>query len=205
MLMYIQVIGRMLALPNGAAHTAPSLRAMAAWPDRNGLRCDLTPIGPTPGPPPPCGMQKVLCRFRCDTSPPKAPGAATPTSAFMLAPSMYTWPPCECTISHSSLMPSSDTPWVDGYVTITHARFLLCCSAFAFRSARSTLPFSSQAVTTTCMFTIEAEAGLVPWADDGIRQMLRWPSPRDWWYFWITSRPAYSPCEPAFGCSDTAA
>ena len=52
---------------------------------------------------------------------------------------------------------------------------------------------------------IAAVAGLVPWADEGIRQMLRWPSPRDWWYFWITSRPAYSPCEPAFGCSEIAA
>ena len=30
MLMYIQVIGKMLALPNGAAHTAPSLRSMAS-------------------------------------------------------------------------------------------------------------------------------------------------------------------------------
>ncbi len=27
-----------------------------------------------PGPPPPCGMQKVLCRFRCDTSAPNSPG-----------------------------------------------------------------------------------------------------------------------------------
>ena len=52
---------------------------------------------------------------------------------------------------------------------------------------------------------ITADAALVPCAEDGIRQMLRWPSPRDSWYALITSRPAYSPCEPAFGCSDTAA
>jgi alkylation response protein AidB-like acyl-CoA dehydrogenase len=31
---------------------------------RNGARCFATPIGPTPGPPPPCGMQNVLCRLR---------------------------------------------------------------------------------------------------------------------------------------------
>jgi hypothetical protein len=29
-----------------------------------------TPIGPIPGPPPPCGMQNVLCRLRCETSAP---------------------------------------------------------------------------------------------------------------------------------------
>ena len=44
--------------------------------------------GPTPGPPPPCGMAKVLCKFRCDTSPPNCPGAHKPTIAFMFAPSI---------------------------------------------------------------------------------------------------------------------
>jgi hypothetical protein len=33
-------------------------------------------------------------------------------------------------------------------------------------------------VTTTCMPAICALAGLVPWALEGIRQMLRWPWPR---------------------------
>ena len=33
-----------------------------------------TPIGPMPGPPPPWGMQKVLCRFRWHTSAPISPG-----------------------------------------------------------------------------------------------------------------------------------
>jgi hypothetical protein len=72
--MYIQVIGRMLALPNGAR--TPRLgvfQLRVAWQERRQVR--LTPIGPTPGPPPPCGMQKVLCRFRCETSPPNLPGA----------------------------------------------------------------------------------------------------------------------------------
>ena len=44
--------------------------------------------GPTPGPPPPCGMQKVLCRLRWLTSPPNSPSAASPTSAFRFAPSI---------------------------------------------------------------------------------------------------------------------
>ena len=30
--------------------------------------------GPDPGPPPPCGVENVLCRFRCITSTPKSPG-----------------------------------------------------------------------------------------------------------------------------------
>ena len=55
-----------------------------------------------PGPPPPCGMQKVLCRLRWLTSPPNAPGRATPTSALRLAPSTYTCPPAACTASQTS-------------------------------------------------------------------------------------------------------
>ena len=34
------------------------------WPDRKGARCAPVQMGPIPGPPPPCGIQKVLCRFR---------------------------------------------------------------------------------------------------------------------------------------------
>ena len=48
--------------------------------------------GPTsmtmPGPPPPWGIAKVLCRFRCDTSEPNLPGFDKPTCAFIFAPSM---------------------------------------------------------------------------------------------------------------------
>ena len=40
----------------------------------------------------------VLCRFRCMTSTPKSPGRVLPTSAFMLAPSMYSRAPLECSI-----------------------------------------------------------------------------------------------------------
>ena len=58
---------------------------------------------------------------------------------------------------------------------------------------------------TTCIPAITALAGLVPWADCGIRQVVRSLSPREWWNARMTSRPAYSPCEPALGCSETAA
>ena len=39
-------------------------RGCSGWLGRNGARCARTATGPTPGPPPPCGMQNVLCRFR---------------------------------------------------------------------------------------------------------------------------------------------
>ena len=93
--------------------TAPPTRARIALlaagltsgcPGRYGARCAATPIGPMPGPPPPCGMQNVLCRLRWQTSAPIAAGLVSPTCAFMFAPSMYTWPPCSCTIAQTSWM-----------------------------------------------------------------------------------------------------
>ena len=61
------------------------------------------------------------------------------------------------------------------------AKLALCLSHLACKSAMSTLPASSQATTTTCMPTICALAGLVPWALAGIKQMLRWLSPLEAW------------------------
>ncbi len=56
-----------------------------------------------------------------------------------------------------------------------------CFSILAARSVRSTLPFSSQATTTTRMPAITALAAFVPCADDGIRQTSRCDSPRERW------------------------
>ncbi|NJR41702.1 MAG: hypothetical protein HC767_02575, partial [Akkermansiaceae bacterium] len=66
----------------------PDSTSTNGWPGRNGARCSATPIGPMPGPPPPCGMANVLCRFRWQTSAPIVAGLVRPTCAFMLAPSM---------------------------------------------------------------------------------------------------------------------
>jgi hypothetical protein len=52
---------------------------MTGWLGMKGARCAFTPIGPMPGPPPPCGMQNVLCRFRWHTSAPMWPGDVRPT------------------------------------------------------------------------------------------------------------------------------
>src|SRR5438477_177520 len=57
----------------------------------------------------------------------------------------------------------------------------------------------------TAIGPMTADAGLVPCADCGIRHTVRWPSPRARWYARIASSPAYSPCAPELGCSDTAA
>ena len=91
-LMYAQEMRRMLALPQGAAETGPMAFSppvrTTGCPGRYGMRCLATQMGPIPGPPPPCGMQNVLCRLRWQTSGPKSPGRQRPTWAFMFAPSM---------------------------------------------------------------------------------------------------------------------
>src|SRR5215831_3143645 len=103
----------MPAEPYGAAVTGP-VAPGTGLPGRYGARCSPTATGPTPGPPPPCGMQNVLCRLRWETSAPNRPGRASPTSALRLAPSTYTWPPVACTRSHTCVTVVSKTPFVDG-------------------------------------------------------------------------------------------
>ena len=53
-----------------------------------------------------------------------------------------------------------------------------CSAQRARRSARSTLPASSQRTATTRKPAITALAGLVPWAETGIRHTSRCASPR---------------------------
>src|SRR5918995_1383941 len=92
----------MPADPQGAADTGPgpdagkssaSAEGTAGWLGRNGARWARAATGPTPGPPPPWGMQNVLWRLRWLTAPPNQPGRATPTKALRVAPSTKTWPP----------------------------------------------------------------------------------------------------------------
>ena len=130
--------------------------------------------GPTPGPPPPCGMQNVLCRLRCETSAPNWPGAARPTSAFRFAPSTYTWPPCACTISQMRPMPASNTPCVDGYVTMIAARSsrVLRAPSPRGRRGRRCRRRRTRRRRPACPPSAPTP-GLVPCADDGIRQTLR--------------------------------
>mmetsp|Transcript_10811 Transcript_10811/g.35495 ORF Transcript_10811/g.35495 Transcript_10811/m.35495 type:complete len:296 (-) Transcript_10811:1721-2608(-) len=207
--MYAKEIGRMAAEPKGAAEMTPNgfsppHVASSSWVGRKGARCFLTPIGPMPGPPPPCGMQNVLCRLRWHTSAPMCPGEVSPTCAFMLAPSMYTCPPCWWITSQISLMVSSYTPCVLGYVTMRAARLSLCFSAAALSPSTSTLPSASVPMPTIFMPHIAALAGLVPCAEAGMMHTLRWWSPFAWWYARIAISPAYSPAAPELGWSDMA-
>ncbi len=79
------------------------------------------------------------------------------------------------------------------------------CLSRASRSAFAlTLPFSSQATTTTRSPAITADAAFVPCAEDGIRQMSRSPCPCATCQARIARRPANSPCEPALGWTLTA-
>ena len=78
----------------------------------------------------------------------------------------------------------------------------LCFSALAFRSAMSTLPWSSQPTATMRMLHMAADAGLVPCALTGMRHTSRCASPCAAWYARIARSPAYSPDAPELGWSD---
>src|SRR5674476_833392 len=175
------VIGSTPAEPCGAEATA-CVPSPSGSPGRNGARCSRTATGPTPGPPPPCGIANVLCRLRWLTSAPNAPGRASPTSALRLAPSTYTCPPAACTVSQIDVIVSSKTPCVEGYVTMIAASLSAFAAIFAWRSSRSTEPSAAAFTTTTDSPASAAEAAFVPCAEDGMRQTVRWVSPRDSWY-----------------------
>ena len=65
----------------------PSWAIMTCGTGRNGASSARTAIGPAPGPPQPCGVEKVLCVLKCMTSAPNSAGRVLPRMAFMLAPS----------------------------------------------------------------------------------------------------------------------
>src|SRR2546423_14038085 len=77
-------IGRMPALPYGAAATRPgSPRVLGG---RKRARGAATPIGPIPGPPPPSGLANVLGGVRWQTPAPMWPGLDRPTLGVVFAP-----------------------------------------------------------------------------------------------------------------------
>jgi hypothetical protein len=81
-------------------------------------------------------------------------------------------------VSQISMIDSSNTPCVDGYVTIKQESWSLYCSAFALRSATSIFPSSSDFTITTSIAAITALAGFVPCADAGINETVLCKSPR---------------------------
>ena len=66
--MYAYEIKRINADPQGAAEIleipcAPPISITSCF-GKNGAKCAAQQIGPIPGPPPPCGIAKVLCKFK---------------------------------------------------------------------------------------------------------------------------------------------
>jgi hypothetical protein len=85
-LIYAQEIGKIDAEPHGALESAPNDSlldtpsiSIIEWLGKYGAKCFFTPIGPIPGPPPPCGIQNVLCKFKWQTSKPISEGLHKPT------------------------------------------------------------------------------------------------------------------------------
>jgi hypothetical protein len=70
-------------------------------------------------------------------------------------------------------MVSSNTPFVDGYVTMIAATEGPCASSLARRSPMSTAPSEPHLTTTTRNPASTALAAFVPCADSGIRHTVR--------------------------------
>ena len=176
------------------------------WPGRNGARCAATAIGPMPGPPPPCGMQKVLCRFRWQTSAPMSPRAASGRPARSCSRR-----PCtpgrrargRSRRSRGCLLEDAVGRRVgDHQRAERRPRAPRPC---ARRSARSTLPRASQATRRPGSRPSPRSPGWCRAPRPGSGRRRGAPRRGSRGRRGSTSRPAYSPCEPALGCSDTAA
>ena len=146
----------------------------SGWPGRYGARCAATPIGPMPGPPPPCGIANVLCRLRWQTSAPIGAGLVRPDLRVHVGAvhvdlpavrvdDLADLPDADPRTRRASTDTSPSAPRA-----VARAR-----AAFARRSSTSTLPCASHATTTTCMPAITALAGLVPCADAGMSTTSR--------------------------------
>ena len=197
----------MPALPNSAALTMPTGCSLpSACRAGNGARCALTATGPDARAAAAVRNAERLVQVQMRDVRAERPGLASPTSAFRLAPSVYTCPPCAWTVCadlddalprrHRASMgrsPSAPLAWRECSLSL----------GIADRRRRHCRCGRSLPAPPPCPH-ICADAGLVPCALSGIRQMLRWPSPRDRWYSRMASSPAYSPCAPEFGCRLTA-
>ena len=94
----------------------------------------------------------------------------------------------------------SNTPTVDGFVSMMPAVF---GPTAPLRASRSTSPSLPVGISITLQPHMVAVAGLVPWAASGTMISSRCDSPRATWYARIMATPANSPCAPAIGVRDT--
>jgi len=171
--------------------------------------------GRTPGPPPPWGMQKSVCRLRWPDHRRRTPGLrAGPTWGIEdWRIRDRTWP--AITGAHRAdvggmRFQKKHHGVRRDRVTITAAASGVDLGPWPSRSARSMLPsqFGMQPGTQTLSSSHHGRwAGVVPWALVGIRRLwpralaggLRCPAPAS------PSRPAIIPLGPAFGLRDTPA
>ena len=201
-------------MPQGAAEPGRWSRAhrrrvdvgTTAWSGRYGARCAATPIGPMPGPPPPCGMQKVLCRLRWQTSAPSSAGRQMPDQRVQVG-AVHVDLAAVLVDQRADLADALLEHAVGARIGDHQRRQPAACAARPWPGGRRgrRCRSRSQPTTTTSMPAISALAGLVPCAEDGIRHTSRSASPRAAVLARIASRPAYSPWLPALGWSETAA
>ena len=197
--------GRASASAEGASSAssapcaAPSTTTGAG---RCGASAGVQHTGPAPGPPPPCGVPKVLCRLRWTTSKPRSPKRMRPRIALRFAPSPYTNAPTSCTRAATCSMSRSQMPRVFGSVTISAATL---SSSSRSSAARSIEPSAALGTSVTSKPAMAAEAGLVPCALSGTSTRRRLASsPRRSIARRTISMPASSPCAPAAGARLTA-
>jgi hypothetical protein len=94
-------------------------------------------------------------------------GAAQPTWAFMLAPSIYTCPPLSWMMrqmSHDGLFKHAVGGGIGDH---ERGQPVLVLLGFGAQIGHVDVAVSSQATTTTSMPAMTALAGLVPWAEAG--------------------------------------
>ena len=151
----------------------PTLGVAADAPGRNGVEMGAHPDRPDAGPAAAVRDAERLVQVEMADVGAELARAGGPTSALRLAPSTYTCPPASWIMSQSRRSSVSNTPCVDGYVIMIAASRSPTEAILARRSARSTLPRSSQRTTTTSIPAITALAAFVPWALDGMRQTVR--------------------------------
>ena len=88
----------------GTNETVPIVRLSTVGSGRKGARSSEQAMAPQPGPPPPWGVEKVLCKLKCMMSTSASAGRIRPMFAFMFAPSMYRKAPDSCNTSAISFM-----------------------------------------------------------------------------------------------------
>ena len=164
--------------PTRSRRNVPSSSRTTRGAGRKGSSFSPTATGPAPGPPPPCGVENVLCVLMCITSKPASPGLNRPRIAFRFAPSMYASAPAAWTASSSSPTRDSNRPIVDGLVIMIAA---VCGPSAARKASRSTPPSGAALIETVLRPAIVAVAGFVPCAESGTSTSVRPVSPREAW------------------------